>query len=48
MEKTEERDYLDSLVDKLEALGLAEGSYVNQLCDHLEPILGEVEELEET
>lgn len=36
---TEKKDYLDSLADKLEALGLAEGDYVNQLSDRLEPIL---------
>lgn len=40
---TGETDYLDSLVDKMEALGLAEESYVNQLGDRLEPILGEAE-----
>lgn len=39
-----ERDYLDSLVDKMEVLGLAEESYVNQLSDRLEPILGEEDE----
>ncbi len=35
----EEKDYLDTLVDKLEALDLADKSYVNQLCKRLEPIL---------
>lgn len=39
-----ETDYLDSLVDKMEALGLAEESYVNQLSGRLEPILGEADE----
>lgn len=39
-----ETDYLDSLVDKMEALGLAEESYVNQLGERLEPILGEADE----
>lgn len=33
--------YAKALADKLEALGLADESYVNQLCDRLEPILGE-------
>ena len=37
-----ERDYLDSLIDKLEDLGLADESYVNQLSDRLEPVLGEL------
>lgn len=37
-----EGDYLDSLIDKLEALGLADESYVNQLSDRLEPVLGEL------
>lgn len=39
-----EKDYLDSLVDKMEALGLARESYVNQLSERLEPILGEADE----
>lgn len=40
---TGKKDYLDTLADKLEALGLAEESYVNQLSERLEPILGEAE-----
>ena len=41
---TGEKDYLDSLVDKMEVLGLAEESYINQLSQRLEPILGEADE----
>lgn len=37
----ENKDYFDSLAEKLEALGLDEESYVNQLSARLEPILGE-------
>lgn len=40
-ENAGEKDYLDSLIDKMEVLGLADESYVNQFCDRLEPILGE-------
>lgn len=47
-EQTGETEYLDSLVDKMEALGLAEESYVNQLSERLEPILGEAEEPEKS
>lgn len=39
--ETEENSYLDGLAEKLEKLGLAEESYVNQISDRLEPILGE-------
>lgn len=35
------KDYLDTLVDKLEKLDLAEESYVNQLGQRLNPILGD-------
>ena len=38
----EGEDYLDSLIDKLASLGLAEESYADQLSDRLEPILGEL------
>lgn len=40
--KAEGKDYLDGLIDKLASLGLADESYVNQLSDRLEPILGEL------
>ena len=43
VENIEKKDYLESLVDKMESLGLAEESYVNQLSERLEPILGEAE-----
>ncbi len=41
----EEQDYLDTLVEKLEAIGLADESYVNQLSRRLEPLVEEPEEL---
>ncbi len=39
----EEKDYLDALVDKMEAVGMANENYVNQLSRRLEPILEEPE-----
>lgn len=40
----EENSYLDGLAEKMDELGLAEESYVNQISRRLEPILGEEEE----
>lgn len=39
-------DYLDTLADKMEALGLMEEGYVNQLSERLEPLLDEPEKTE--